>query len=304
MRWFLGLIFALSLVACTPSSMNMRGSAQSNENFRPACDAGDMKACEKFAMQRYKAKQYREAANFLWKACDGGQTVSCCTLGGLYWGGRGVSKDMKKAEELLSRGCTETSDVCCNNLGALYLQENTERITGPQVMSIFERACSRGQMAGCYNLGSMHDYGQKIEKNKAKAVELYKQSCDAGYMPGCAALGKLYQRGQGVEHSNAQALILYRQACDGRHYKACRHAKHLQFIESCRLACEHSGRLISAHIDAGSNQAIEGGDTVTLDLIVRVQPHCLQRCAGDGALNAECALRAQSATELIPCNSF
>ena len=52
-------------------------------------------------------------ADFIEKACDGGDAVSCFLLGNTYYKGQGVRQDFHKAKELFGKACDGGNAMGC-----------------------------------------------------------------------------------------------------------------------------------------------------------------------------------------------
>lgn len=123
------------------------------------------------------------------KACDGGDSTACVTLGEMFYNARGVGKDGKRA------------------------------------FALFKKACDAREPTGCVDLGWAYVSGTGIEKNAALAADSFGRACDGSTVVGCIGLGQLYRDGNGVPRDGQKASRLFKQACDGGNDFGCKLAK-------------------------------------------------------------------------------
>lgn len=78
------------------ANLNASASFEAREAFREG---------NKYYFGENVTKDYKKAAEFWKKACDGGDANGCFNLGTLYTNGEGVSQDENKGKELKQKAC-------------------------------------------------------------------------------------------------------------------------------------------------------------------------------------------------------
>jgi TPR repeat protein len=143
----------------------------------------------------YDQARDQEAKPILKEACDGGEMVSCVSLGSIYERDNGLFAD--KSKNLV------------------------------MARSLYKEACNSGTMLGCTRLGMTYDFGDDSDYNKASS--LYQKACDGGDMWGCNNLAGSYESGHGEPKDRSRAIDLYQKACKGGFDWACHNLSVLQY---------------------------------------------------------------------------
>ena len=117
---FLAVIAAgIALAACHPGNDEAK-------RLRGSCEAGDIAACNKFALKlpkgEYVLRDEAHAAELFDRACNGGVGEGCASLGVVYQNGTGVKRDSARAFDLFGQGCDRGAMDGCTRLGVLYAQ--------------------------------------------------------------------------------------------------------------------------------------------------------------------------------------
>lgn len=113
----------------------------------------------KKGLEEYDKGNIPKAVEFYKKACDGGESWSCFTLGNMYSNGEGIMENDFKAFEF------------------------------------FKKACDSGESMGCILLGSMYHDGIAVKQNKKTAKELFGKACDGQNVLGCKSYTILNEQG-------------------------------------------------------------------------------------------------------------
>jgi len=297
MRW-LALMLGLALGACSAAPV----ANMSEKDLDGACYWGHTKACTELGRVEYKKRNYPKAAKLFRKACKKGDPKACCNLGGAYWTGRGVTKDFAKAGELLTRACDAGVTVCCTNLGLMHKTQALKNLKGEEVVALFEKACAEGNKLGCFEAGYMYDVGEHIPRDLPKAIAAYEKVCSKRFPAACANLGRLYRRGEaGIEYNIAKAHHYYQLACNGKDGDlSCVKAKSLKGQLDCRQICTN----LDGMLEAGAKGVRKRSARKKLKRIKRAQPHCMQGCLRDGTIKIDCALKAKTVEEFLPCSNY
>jgi TPR repeat protein len=116
-----------------------RDKREAERYGRMACEGGYEQACGR--VKGVSSPVGEERANRALGGCDGGDSLSCVTLGYMYSAGLGVGQDETRAAEL------------------------------------FDRACEEGEATGCRFLAGMYERGQGVHADSKRAKRLAKRAC-------------------------------------------------------------------------------------------------------------------------------
>jgi TPR repeat protein len=162
-----------------------------------------------------------KAATLFQRACDGGVTSGCVSVGLQYANGNGVARDDARAVALYSKACVAQDSAGCADLG--FMTENGRGIARdvPGAAALYQKACDGGNMYGCSNLSNFYAAGRGVVRDDVRSVALAQRACDGNYTIGCRYLASMYERGRGIGRDEQRAIALYQRACDGRDWPAC-----------------------------------------------------------------------------------
>jgi len=160
-------------------------------------------------------EQFKEATEYLQKACDLKYAMACNDLGGTYWDGvTGVEQDLEKAANYIKQACSLSFHKACVNLGIMYQEGEYFQQDYGKSKELYESACRGGVYFGCRNLGRLYEMGWGVAKDLLVARELYEKACDSNLGIGCHDLGELYENGVPVsEGENPDAIYYYEKGC-------------------------------------------------------------------------------------------
>jgi serine/threonine protein kinase/TPR repeat protein len=210
----------------------MRDTARGENLYRRACDGGDSLSCmtlgDAFQQGQNHEKNYAQAEIYYTKACDGGNASGCFNLGVMYEHGTGVAKDDSRAVALYNKGCDAGGFFLCDYLGALYANGTGVARDYSRAVTFLTKACDAGDGGGCGNLGAMYENGSGVAKDVSRAVTLYSKACDGGDGHGCSNLGVLYRDGIGVSKDTAEAQRLLRKGCSMGNQYGCDRLKEIK----------------------------------------------------------------------------
>lgn len=118
-------------------------------------------------------------------ACAAKQAASCVSLGSLYDGGFGVTRDRRKA------------------------------------VVNYKTACDLGEKPGCARLAVLEAQGLGVAKNTLRATRTLETLCAEQLTEGCVGLAQILQQTRRpADRTRAQTLL--KTACDGGNAEACR----------------------------------------------------------------------------------
>ena len=146
-------------------------------------DSGDATAIADCFAKRDDAACSR-AVPSLETACAGKQATSCVSLGSLYEGGFGVTRDRRRSAVL------------------------------------YKSACDLGDRAGCARRASLEARGLGVPKDEARATKTLEALCKEGVPEGCVGLALfLQQTGYATDRDRANVVLM--KACDAGYAEAC-----------------------------------------------------------------------------------
>lgn len=205
--------------SCLLRGQQVARKAKSNRDFalaakfyRKACDLKEWRACADLGGLFYGGHgvtaDKREAAKLFAVACDGGLASGCGALGRVFYlGDLGVS-DHQKAVRFYAKGCKGGDHASCSDLGVLALGRGDET----NATKLFKRACDGGSSYGCTNFGYMVEMGKSVPSDPKLAVELYKKGCEHAD-ESCGSLALMTHMGRGLRRNDDEAIKLYERAC-------------------------------------------------------------------------------------------
>jgi TPR repeat protein len=117
-------------------------------------------------------------------ACGEGQATSCVSLGSLYDGGFGVTRDRRKAA------------------------------------AAYKTACDLGDKPGCARLAVLEAQGLGTPRNATRATKTLEALCGDKVPEACVGLAQILQR-TGFATDRARARTLLKSACEGGSAEAC-----------------------------------------------------------------------------------
>ena len=91
----------------------------------------------------------------------------------------------------MDKACNGGASLVCYTLGYWYDNGKTIRLDRKQAGKYYQLACSGKVAMGCYNLGSFYSNGQGVSVDYVRAKQLYSKACDLHLPKGCVAYMKL-----------------------------------------------------------------------------------------------------------------
>ena len=145
-----------------------------------------------------------EAARWMRKAADQGNSEAWHALGVLYEGGRGVPKDAGEAAKWYRRAGERGNPVSQNNLGAMDASGVGVPKDDGEAVAWYRKAADQGNARGQYNLAMMYVTGQGVPRDEAEAARLLRRAADQGL---AAAQFQNQARGKSVIAHGGKRLV-------------------------------------------------------------------------------------------------
>lgn len=171
------------------------------------------------------AQAWRRATIAYKRGCQGGQPVSCVTLGGLYERGEGVKQQDIAAAALYKMACDAKHDAGCVALTRLQSLGRAGKVkSAVDVVAAEREACLKGVGQACARMGTRHTEGLGVDIDPAKAQVYFDAACKAKSMVGCHAVAVRLMEGAPDVAEDKEALKLFEQACETDLPEACYNA--------------------------------------------------------------------------------
>jgi TPR repeat protein len=161
-----------------------------------------------------------------------GDTISTFTLGMLYEGGIGVTRDYAKAREWLEKAADKGNAFAMSNLGLLYESGMGVTPDYAKAREWYKKAADKGDAIAIGNLGVLYENGMGVTQDYAKAREWYEKAADKGNERAMVNLGLLYENGMGVTQDYAKAREWYKKAADKGNERAMARLERLPISEA------------------------------------------------------------------------
>lgn len=118
----------------------------------------------------------KSLTQYLRPACDAGQGRACALIAAHYRFGRGVPASDTTAAQFYARGCQFGNQIGCHYeaVRVYYGQGVPQNI--PQALQTFERTCDAGVSYSCYLLALSYLQGASVEQNTDTARRYYERS--------------------------------------------------------------------------------------------------------------------------------
>jgi hypothetical protein len=118
----------------------------------------------------------KSLTQYLRPACDAGQGRACALIAVHYRSGRGVPANDTKTAQFYARGCQFGNQIGCHYeaVRVYYGQGVPQNI--PQALQTFERTCDSGVSYSCYFLALSYLQGASVEQNTDTARRYYERS--------------------------------------------------------------------------------------------------------------------------------
>lgn len=199
--------------------------AESTEDMKRGCDAGDANSCNTYAYRIERgegvAKDTTAGLPLYLKACDLKNDVACVNAAIDLENGIGADKDYAKARSLYDKACEMKNKTGC--FWSAVMLKNGKGVAAnlTKAREAFVDLCKQEFARSCSQMGFMLEYGEGGPKDLVAAREQYSAACKANHVQGCTNLGWMHYRGKGGPVDYARAVDLFSFACDKGQSYAC-----------------------------------------------------------------------------------
>lgn len=146
-----------------------------------------------------------EAALWMRKAADGGNTDAMVMLGAMYSIGLGVKVDGVEALRWMRMAAESGSSDSMMGMGFLFEKGTGVAQDFARAEIWYSKAADTGDPVAITNLGEMYENGVVVKQDLFEALKLYSKAADAGSVGGMRNLARLFRNGIGVEMNFAVA---------------------------------------------------------------------------------------------------
>lgn len=159
---------------------------------------------------------FSEAAALFRKAAEQGNDEAMFRLAGLYFHGRGVSKDLPEAARWLSKSANLGNSKAQTELGLMYANGFPgQPVDLVEAVRWYRKSADQGDPTGQASLGLMYGSGKGVARDDTEALRLFRMASDVGHPPAYAYLAGMYEFGRGgLSKDEIEAARLYRLAAD------------------------------------------------------------------------------------------
>jgi hypothetical protein len=222
------------------SNRGPRDPRQAVRVYQVACDHGETEGCWRLgdlhgrspsdsARWNHALHDSRQdpvadpgrAFALLLRACEGGMSGACESLGDRFRRGDGVPENKARALAFYQRVCDSGNSSVCVTVGKMYARGEGTPQDRERAFSIFQRECNHRDAEACGELGSFFQRGEIVPQSTRRAYSLFLLACRGHARDACFPLGLMYEQGDPVERNLAVAEWLYAEACSSTNEASC-----------------------------------------------------------------------------------
>ncbi len=193
--------------------------SEGNDLIIKAADMGDDEAqCVVGILLYMHGKQngskqsYRDAASYLQKSANQGNTEAQYRLGMLYFDGKGVEQNYGKALQLFESASRGNVTFAQMMAGLMYYTGKGVRIDYKKAVEYLIPASEAGDADAQFLLTRAYASGNGVNQDMKKAFYWCEKSALQGNAEAQYILGCLYEAGNGVEQNISKAIYWYEKA--------------------------------------------------------------------------------------------
>ena len=166
----------------------------------------------------YNKKEYGKAFTCIQKAAERKHADACAMLGGMYFYGRGCTKNYDNSFKYSKLGEEYGSSVAMRNLGFLHYYGHGCQKNRWLSKRYYEQASEHGSKMALIDLGDLYyrgeydEIGERYLPNYDAAFYYYEQAAQLGYPIGLQKLGQMYYKGYGCKSNYIKAIQCYEEA--------------------------------------------------------------------------------------------
>jgi TPR repeat protein len=231
--WLALLLGGLGTGLCTdrPASAAEAGAGDGLYWLQVSAQQGNPLAQETLAAKRYFGdglpKDYREAAQWVGRAIDGGAARAKSIFAGVSPGGSREPTDIE-ALRWLQLGAEKEVLKAQEELGVRLSRGDGLPRDPAAAARWLESAAQGGSARSQYYLSRLYREGQGVSRDAAQALTWLRSSAEQGYPEACLQLGTLYSLGVAVPSDDRAAAAWLRRAAGTGMAAASSHLWHLQ----------------------------------------------------------------------------
>ncbi|MGE0746052.1 MAG: SPOR domain-containing protein [Rhodospirillales bacterium] len=168
----------------------------------------------------YERGEFDAAYRDFQRAAETGDAVSQFNVGGMFFEGRGVERNMREAAFWFRKAAEQGVPLAQHGLAVLYYRGAGVARDYAEAARWFAKAAEQGVPNAQFNLGVLYYRGEGVQRDVGEMLGWIQKSADQGFMPAAYQLGVIYENGVGVVADPARALNWYQRAAAGGHPRA------------------------------------------------------------------------------------
>ena len=165
--------------------------AQTAEGQKKAENEGDANALFNSGMSFYQKQDYAEAVKWYQKSAEQGHAKAQFRLGGCYYYGLGVKKNVVEAVKWYRKSAEQENAKAQSSLGFCYYHGYGVSRDYAEAAKWYQKSAKQGDAGAQFNLGMCYEKGQGVSKNLSEAKKWYRKSAEQGFADAKKQLAKL-----------------------------------------------------------------------------------------------------------------
>jgi len=168
----------------------------------------------------FEAGDYERAYRELEPEAEAGDAEAQYYLGGMYWQGNGIEKDLQQARNWMEKAGRAGHVGAALELGYMYSNGIGIDVDKERAARLYREAADAGDPVAQRNLGLMYKEGEGVEKNYEQAAIWFREAARQGDAIAAEKLGIAYYQGEGVRQDYEEAFQWFSQAARENRYWA------------------------------------------------------------------------------------
>lgn len=188
--------------------------------FELAAKQGFVRAQCNLANINQDAKNYKEALNWYTIAADNKDAAAQNSLGLLYAGGKGVTKDLAAAANWFLLAAEQNYAAAQYYLGRAHFEGHGIPVDVAEGFKWYLLAAEQRAYDADYKVAQMYREGQGVQENMQEAIKWLHSAADRGNEQACYELGEIYENGKHIPADIKEAFKWYHAAAKKGHMNA------------------------------------------------------------------------------------
>lgn len=161
------------------------------DETKKAAEQGDAQAQFELGEVCFKQRNYYKSAQWFQKAARQNNIPALCSLGWMYFKGRGVQKNFETAKWCYRKAAEQGDPHAQYNLGMMYIHE---RQSSKEAFTWLEKAAINGHAEAQYQVGRMYASGDGVSRDMEKSKFWYEAADEQGHLKAQDELDKIKEQ--------------------------------------------------------------------------------------------------------------